>query len=331
VGVGESRKKRSAIEDALKYFEANVESFKHPGRESIEILLGRFLIPARFLDYLCKNFRSVLACYGRYIAGDEKLFHFTGDSAFIRSVPSKPDAIGLWYFELACKIADKDPYMLHIWLISESSTAMGLHIPVSSVTEKWAEIAKEQNPPPLATFDSYYTDLTGTRMISNMGVPYIGALHPSRFPALVAMMDAHFKTLAAGSTGALWNQDSQELFIKHNDNTLGMKYVLSNAYSPSASTRSGQRVVPIYDDFSSTFSVCDKYNKSLSNRLYPFRFGGRSTKGEHGNVHKLAMGVVLSNLDTACGYILKIEDVPVDFSSMCDELSISLISMASAM
>eukprot|EP01031_Cornospumella_fuschlensis_P022521 gene22521-27490_t len=238
------------------------------------------------------------------VAGDEKLFHFTGDSAFIRSVPSKPDAIGLWYFELACKIAGKDPYMWHIWL-SESSTALGLHIPVSSVTEKWAKIAKEQNPPPLVTFDSYYTDLRGTRMISSMGVPYVGALHPSRFPAMVAMMDAHFKTLAASSTGVLRNQDSQELFIKHNDNTVGMKYVRSNAYSPPVSTRSGQQVVPIFVDFSSTFSVCDKGNKSLINCLYLFSFSGHGTKGVHGNVYKLAM--------------------------MRDELSISLIATASAM
>eukprot|EP01031_Cornospumella_fuschlensis_P030815 gene30815-37229_t len=231
---------------------------------------------------------------------------------------------------VAYKIADKDPYMWHFWL-SESSTALGLHIPVSSVTEKWAKIAKEQNPSPLVTFDSYYTDLRGTRMISSMGVPYVGALHPSRFPAMIAMMDAHFKTLAAGSTGALWNQDSQELFIKHNDNTLDMKYVRSNAYSPSVSTRCGQQVVPIFDDFSSTFSVCDKYYKSLINCLYLFSFSGHGTKGVHGNVYKLAMSVVQSNLYTACRYILKIDNVPVDFSRMCDELSISLIATASAM
>eukprot|EP01031_Cornospumella_fuschlensis_P035455 gene35455-42975_t len=208
---------------------------------------------------------SDLRLYGRYIAGDEKLFHFTGDSAFIRSVPSKPDAIGLSCFELACKIADKEPYMLHIWL-SESSTALGLRIPVSSVTEKWAKIAKEQNPPPLVTFDSYYMDLRGTRLISSMGVPYIGALHPSRFPAMVAMMTP---------TSRPWQLAQREHY--------GIKIVKN----------------------------C---------------LGGHGTKEVHGNVHKLAMGVVQFNLCTACRYILKIYDLPVDFSRMCDELSISLIA-----
>lgn len=33
----------------------------------------------------CRSFiLSVLACFGRAIAGDEKLFHFTGDCVFIK-------------------------------------------------------------------------------------------------------------------------------------------------------------------------------------------------------------------------------------------------------
>ena len=40
---------------------------------------------------------------GQYVAGDEKLFYFTGDSIIIRQVISKPDKIGLWFYELCCK------------------------------------------------------------------------------------------------------------------------------------------------------------------------------------------------------------------------------------
>ena len=76
-------------------------------------------------------------------------------------------------------------------------------------------------------------------------------------------------------------------------------------------------------------SVC--VTNTFINCLYIFSFSGHGTKGVHGNVYKLAMCVLQSNLYTASRYILKIDDVQVDFSRMCDELSISLIATASAM
>ena len=35
-----------------------------------------------------------------FAAGDEKLFHFTGKSGDVRLVKSKPDQIGLWFYEI---------------------------------------------------------------------------------------------------------------------------------------------------------------------------------------------------------------------------------------
>lgn len=88
------------------------------------------------------NFRSCLSSLGEYICGDEKLIHYTGNSAFIRLVPSKPDKIGFWFFELVCKLPNGAPFMIY-GRFSNSSPAENIKIPVSEVVKEWGTIAKE--------------------------------------------------------------------------------------------------------------------------------------------------------------------------------------------
>jgi hypothetical protein len=63
-----------------------------------------------------ENFQKLLIKPGRSIAGDEKLLHFTGDSSMIRLVPSKPDKVGFWFFELVATLKSGAPYILHLQL-----------------------------------------------------------------------------------------------------------------------------------------------------------------------------------------------------------------------
>ena len=82
---------RTAIEKAKTYFATKYPGIKTIGIEICELLISRFRITADMFALLSKNFQSIIERLGEYVAGDEKLFHFTGNSGDIRLVPSKPD------------------------------------------------------------------------------------------------------------------------------------------------------------------------------------------------------------------------------------------------
>jgi hypothetical protein len=54
----------------------------------VSYLLGRFLISHEYFDILSLNFQSIIRELGEYVAGDEKLDYFTGNSGDIRKVPT---------------------------------------------------------------------------------------------------------------------------------------------------------------------------------------------------------------------------------------------------
>jgi hypothetical protein len=51
-----------------------------------------------------ENQQSVLGHLGEALIGDEKLVYFTGNSGFIRKVPSKPGGIGVWNYMATVKV-----------------------------------------------------------------------------------------------------------------------------------------------------------------------------------------------------------------------------------
>ena len=48
------------------------------------------------------------------MSGDEKLFHFTGNSCHIMLVPLKPSRIGLWMYELVTQLGNGLPILIHM-------------------------------------------------------------------------------------------------------------------------------------------------------------------------------------------------------------------------
>jgi len=59
-----------------------------------------------FEDEISANFQSILERLGYAVAGDEKLFHFTGVDGDLRLVITKPDRIGFWFYELCADLSN---------------------------------------------------------------------------------------------------------------------------------------------------------------------------------------------------------------------------------
>jgi hypothetical protein len=76
---------------------------------------------------------------------------------------------------------------------------------------------------------------------------------------------------------------------------IGKKYCISNAFIKSRRTRAFDFTIPAYDLYKETFNACDAYNRKLHDRVWPFRYGGKTRSGEFGLQHKFAFGVILEN------------------------------------
>eukprot|EP01039_Chlorochromonas_danica_P011655 gene11655-13071_t len=92
---------REDITEAIHHFK---ESFPNvdppPGILITELLMSRFLVSKEYYDQLSQNFQSIVRQVGEFVAGDEKLFEYKGESGDVRKVPNKPARIGLWFYEL---------------------------------------------------------------------------------------------------------------------------------------------------------------------------------------------------------------------------------------
>jgi len=110
-----------------------------PGRDICERLLVHMLITEKIMEKVCTNFRKALFCLGEYVSGDEKLFHYTADSHLVRQVLSKPDRIGLWFYELCLPLSNNQSYLIHTKLHNNVDD----NIPVISIVRAWADSLKE--------------------------------------------------------------------------------------------------------------------------------------------------------------------------------------------
>ena len=95
----ETRDIRKSMFAARDYFHAHgQEGF--PGENIWTRINAVFHLSQENFGSISENFQSIIESLGQAVAGDEKLFHFTGDTPFLRHVPSKPDQVGLWNYEL---------------------------------------------------------------------------------------------------------------------------------------------------------------------------------------------------------------------------------------
>lgn len=95
---------REAFKKAKLYFETKFPEIPKVSLDLIEKLHTHFLITTEEEKTLCNNLLKLVVQLGEYVAGDEKLFHFTGNSGFIRLCPNKPDRIGLWNYMLTAEV-----------------------------------------------------------------------------------------------------------------------------------------------------------------------------------------------------------------------------------
>jgi hypothetical protein len=123
---------RANISEAITHFLQLNPSLSFPSMSVLEKLMSIPLFTYHYFEEISLNCQSVVRHLGEYVAGDEKLFHFTGDSGDIRLVLTKPDRIGLWFYQLCAPLHNGASFLL--WFkLHHSDAFLGENIPVASV------------------------------------------------------------------------------------------------------------------------------------------------------------------------------------------------------
>lgn len=285
---------RDNIKEALTHFKTIDNHAIVPGINKIEHLIAVPLFKFDYAEVISQNFLSSVLMLGETVAGDEKLFHFTGDSGDVRLVISKPDRIGLWFYQLCVPLLNGSSFLL--WFrMHHSNSFYGINIPVSDVVKSWANIVQTTGEPnTILTMDSYYLDSAGRSFLRESGVKYIAAITKERFGRLFEILSP--KCEKPGDWGGIHNADTKETVVLNwsMDQKVGKKMVMSNAFKKQRRSNLNN-IVPVYDVYKITFSACDRFNRGLHDRRWPHKHGGRNTPGDSGAQHDFSLACILQN------------------------------------
>ena len=258
-------------------------------------------------DILNENFQKLAESLGQCVAGDEKLFHFTGESKDVRLCISKPDRIGLWFYQLCALLRSGKPYLL---MLQMHTNRDGGIVKVSDIVGKWADIimtvgkerveeGKNPNESTILCFDNYYMDATVRDQQKLKEIAYTASCKADRFVperTLVHQNDAD----EPGESASIYNEATNELFTYHYDTQkgVGKKYNMSFGLVRSTDkykVKSHKDMIPGYDIYKQCFEACDHFNRNLHDRSWPHKRGGHGRKGDFGCQHDFIFACILQN------------------------------------
>jgi hypothetical protein len=266
------RPRRSNFAESIEHFRGIVEELdgRVPGVSLIELLWAKFHFDREDEAILSSQFQEAVESLGQFVAGDEKLFKWTGESQWVRVCPQKEDEVGLWNYELVGQLPNDLGFLLYV-KSHTCETVLGGGIQCAAVVRDWGRIVKDKGTEnaTILTCDSYYLDLTGRDILLELEVLYLCALQSCRFNTLYRR--ANIISHHAGKTALLYSEELHEMFVTHwYPPPLNRKFVLTNALIASpGSTR--KAIIPGCDHFSVMFNLCDKYNRRLHDKSWPHR------------------------------------------------------------
>lgn len=320
-GGGVQRHLRDALNNSREYFATKYPGARHPGRDGLCNLIARYHITNEVFPILSHNFQSCMDDLGQIIVGDEKLLHFTGNTIDVRDIKSKPDRIGLWFYQLMATLPNDTQFMLHtkLW---EAEPSIKVSMPVHRVVKEWCDVVKrhgerDANPDSILCYDSYYNTNQSAQVCRDAGVMFLASAKSNNFNNLVSYVAPKVK--AKGEWAGIFSRTRDELFIHKwdKDDNVGKKFVYTNCITKTRRSRSYMHVVPGYDFYKISFSACDKFNRNLHDRKWPYRYGGGGRMGDSGHHHKFALACILQNTFNAHDSLTKNGHCSTNFKKQC--------------
>ena len=188
----------------------------------------------------------------------------------------------------------------------------GATVTVESIVRRWKDaivfIGKDgvpegtsPNPFTLLCFDSYYMSKGSRDCLEREGikVPFLASCKPDNFK-----VERQFLSREAadepGDEQSIYNDNTGKLFTHHYDTQkgVGKKYNLSSGLIRSTNANKIKKYkdfIPGYSHYKVLFEPCDKFNRNLHDRHWPYKRGGRNVKGASGSQHDFLLACILQN------------------------------------
>ena len=341
-GRGESAPLKDAVDDAWDFFKTNC-GVEPMAKEYIRRTISTYHFGLKYSLLISENFTAILGKLGQYVAGDEKLYYFTGVSGNVRLVISKPGRLGLWMYELCVRVTidgKEYPFLMHTFMHDSLVDS----VTVSSVVQRWveamwsvgADLVPAGTSPCPKTFliaDSYYMSSATRTYLTEKGQYFSLSCSKDRIALEVSRIHSDNQPDITGVTKTIWNSESKELVTYHHDTQKGVGKKYNITYGAQRSTikqkiKDNEYIIPGYSFYKNCFEACDNFNRRLHDRCWPHKRGGRNVTGELGAHHDFLMACVIQNTITAYCWARGQRPELQNFKTLLTELAIDLYAYA---
>lgn len=276
------------------------------------------------------NLQSCIKSLGESLAGDEKLFEYTGLSYLIRKKGDKQ--VGLWIYEACASLRNGLPLLLYLRLHT-ANKHVGETVPVHLVVQDWVDLLHQKGKPEtILAHDHYYfsKEARDTIMNASPKVKVIASVSGSeRFAVIHDLVKK--KVTESGEWAAAYNDKTSEFYLHHHDpeRGVGKKSLWSvNALKVDSRVRRSQYLIPGYDLYGQIFSTCDRFNRRLHDRTFPHRYGGgKNGYGDMSAFFDFIRSSVLQNTFNIFHQLRGRDPETMNFGDYCEMLANELFDL----
>ena len=117
--------------------------------------------------------------------------------------------------------------------------------------------------------DSYYLTRDGAKWLHENKVMYVGSIKKNRVFSLCSVLEPHL--VKSGTSKIAYNRSTGEslTYVWSENPKLGKKNVHSNGYKLLKKPKKDTSFAT-YDDYKAGFGGCDRFNKLLANKNWPY-------------------------------------------------------------
>lgn len=178
-----------------------------------------------------------------------------------------------------------------------------------NIVDRWIDacVGANSRPECILCFDSHYLSAASRQYANSMKnqIKYSCSVQKNRINGIWTQMErvlreTNTEVRKPGDYEAIHNRTSGEHFVFSwdEDQNVGKKYNLSNAiirYPRPTRCNEEKNKRSSYDIYKKVFNLCDTYNRSLHDRKWPFKHGGKDKPGEWGLQDDFAFSSILQN------------------------------------
>ena len=216
---------------------------------------------------------------------------------------------------------------LLITSVHSTSGSLGESTQTAQIVNEWADLVLSFRQPTIICMDSYYLCKVGRETLRQKNVRFIAAIKPDRFKRITALLTLSVQN--AGKSAYAFIGDRNEAAVMHwsRDTNIGKKFVLTNCFTRVPQKKPSD-YVPVYDEYKSLFSGCDKFNQQLYGKNFPYQAPNDTNLAEKKNIWNYLFTSVLINVWNVCKGVLQARDPETEtmsFRDFCDDLSVRIV------